>query len=93
MKNKIITLVLSAVFLALCASAAAQQAGKVPRIGILAPGSSAFPASACYDSFRQGLRELGYIEGKNIFIEIRYAEGNKIGFLILLPNWSSSRWT
>ena len=41
------------------------------------PGSSAFPASARYDSFRQGLRELGYIEGKNIFIEIRYAEGKQ----------------
>jgi putative tryptophan/tyrosine transport system substrate-binding protein len=44
---------------------------------ILAPGSSAFPASARYDSFRQGLRELGYIEGKNIFLEIRYAEGKQ----------------
>ena len=56
---------------------AQQPAGKVPRIGILAPGSSAFPDSARYDSFRQGLRELGYIEGKNIFIEIRYAEGKQ----------------
>jgi len=51
-------------------SAEAQQAGKVPRIGILAPGSSALPTSAYHDSFRQGLRELGYIEGRNIFIEI-----------------------
>jgi len=58
-------------------SAEAQQAGKVPRIGILAPGSSALPTSAYHDSFRQGLRELGYIEGKNIFIEIRYAEGKQ----------------
>ena len=58
-------------------SAEAQQAGKVPRIGILAPGSSALPTSAYHDSFRQGLRELGYIEGRNIFIEIRYAEGKQ----------------
>jgi len=58
-------------------SAEAQQAGKVPRIGILAPGSSALPTSAYHDSFRQGLRELGYIEGKNIFIEVRYAEGKQ----------------
>jgi putative tryptophan/tyrosine transport system substrate-binding protein len=65
--------------------AEAQQAGKVPRIGILDPGSSPFPALAlyssgagrhpAYNSFRQGLRELGYIEGKNIFIETRNAEG------------------
>src|SRR5512144_394793 len=55
----------------------AQQAGIVPRIGILAPGSSALPTSAYHDSFRQGLRDLGYIEGKNIFIEIRYAEGKQ----------------
>jgi putative ABC transport system substrate-binding protein len=57
--------------------AEAQQVGKFPRIGILAPGSSAFPGSARYDSFRQGLRELGYIEGKNISIEIRYGEGKQ----------------
>ena len=58
-------------------SVEAWQAGKVPRIGILAPGSSALPTSAYHDSFRQGLRDLGYIEGKNIFIEIRYAEGKQ----------------
>ena len=55
----------------------AQQAGIVPRIGILAPGPSALPTSAYHDSFRQGVRDLGYIEGKNIFIEIRYAEGKQ----------------
>jgi ABC-type uncharacterized transport system substrate-binding protein len=44
---------------------------------IIVPGSSAFPTSARYDSFRQGLRELGYIEGKTIFLEIRYAEGKQ----------------
>ena len=71
--------VLSILFLVvlLAVASEAQQAGKVPRIGILAPGSSAFPTSAYHDSFRQGLRELGYIEGKNIFIEIRYAEGKQ----------------
>ena len=62
---------------ALCLSAEAQQPAKIPRIGILSPGSSAFPTSAYHDSFRQGLRELGYIEGKNTFIEIRYAEGKR----------------
>jgi putative ABC transport system substrate-binding protein len=77
MNKKIFRLALIAFLLALSVPADAQQAGKVPRIGILAPGSSAFPTSAYHDSFRQGLRELGYIEGKNIFIEIRYAEGKQ----------------
>jgi putative tryptophan/tyrosine transport system substrate-binding protein len=93
MKRKITVLTLSAMLLALSVPADAQQPGKIPRIGILVPGSSAFPTSARYDSFRQGLRDLGYIEGKNIFLEIRYAEAREIGFLILLPNWLSSRWT
>ena len=55
---------------------AAQQAGKTPRIGFLytfAPSSVA----ARTEAFRQGLRELGYVEGRNIVIEWRYAEGNR----------------
>lgn len=88
MRKKVIALALSAVLFALCSSVEAQQAEKVPRIGILAPGSSALPTSPAYhDSFRQGLRDLGYIEGKNILIEIDMQKGSKIGFLILLPNW------
>jgi putative ABC transport system substrate-binding protein len=52
----------------------AQQPMKVPRIGFLsAPSRSA--QSARHEAFRQGLRELGYMEGKNIVIEWRYAEG------------------
>jgi ABC-type uncharacterized transport system substrate-binding protein len=77
MNKKIIAVLLVGLAFASVHVAEGQQAGKVPRIGILAPGSSAFPASARYDSFRQGLRELGYIEGKNIFIEIRYAEAKQ----------------
>jgi len=76
MKAKILVYALPALILATIHLAAAQQA-KISRIGILAPGSSAFPAPARYDAFRQGLRDLGYIEGKNIFIEIRYAEGKQ----------------
>ena len=77
MTKKIILLALCSLLLAPCSAVEAQQPTKIPRIGILAPDSSAFPASARYDSFRQGLRELGYIEGKTIFIEIRYAEGKQ----------------
>ncbi len=54
--------------------AKAQQAGKVYRIGVLAPGSPSATERA-YRPFLQGLRELGYIEGKNILVEYRYAVG------------------
>ena len=76
-KAGVSSILVAVLLLALGVIAGAQQPTKIPRIGILSPGSSAFPASARYDSFRQGLRELGYIEGKNIFIEIRYAEGKQ----------------
>jgi ABC-type uncharacterized transport system substrate-binding protein len=56
------------------AVAQAQQPAKIPRIGFLSP---TFPSTnpARSEAFRQGLRELGYVEGKNIVIEWRYAEG------------------
>jgi ABC-type uncharacterized transport system substrate-binding protein len=75
MKKKITVLTLCAVLLALSVPAEAQQQlKKLHRIGILLVGSSSF-YSAWIDVFRQGLKELGYIEGKNIAIEYRYAEG------------------
>jgi len=52
----------------------AQQLGKIPRIGYL-NASSATSAASRVEAFRRGLRELGYVEGKNIVIEYRYAEG------------------
>ena len=63
------------VLLAVGVIAEAQEPKKVARIGYLAFGSpSTIPARI--EAFRQGLRELGYVEGKNIFIEWRSAEGN-----------------
>ena len=56
------------------AIAEAQQPARIPRIGILA-APSAFFFSTRLEAFRQRLRELGYVEGKNILIEYRYAEG------------------
>src|SRR5215467_2917711 len=51
-------------------AASAQQAPKLPRLGWLGSGAPTFPP---YEGFRQGLRELGYVEGKNIAIETRWA--------------------
>jgi ABC-type uncharacterized transport system substrate-binding protein len=65
---------LVALLFVLCASADAQQANKVPRIGFLSAGSSS-AYSPRNEAFRQGLRDLGYVEGKNITIEYRFAEG------------------
>src|SRR3989475_4748828 len=55
-------------------AAGAQQLTKVPRIGFLGGGSASSNASR-NDAFRQGLRELGYVEGRSIIIEERWAEG------------------
>ena len=74
MRKTVISFALTALLLALCASAEAQQPAKAPRIGFLG-GSSSSAISARIEAFRQGLRELGYVEGKNIVIEWRYAEG------------------
>jgi putative ABC transport system substrate-binding protein len=59
--------------LALPFSARAQQPKKTPRIGFLGGDPSA--SAARIEAFRQGLRELGYVEGKNVVIEWRYAAG------------------
>jgi putative ABC transport system substrate-binding protein len=59
---------------ALCVSVEAQQPAKVPRIGYLALNSTS-ANSPRIEAFRQGLRELGYVEGKNIVIVYRYADG------------------
>jgi putative ABC transport system substrate-binding protein len=54
--------------------AEAQQPAKVSRIGYLSSASPAF-ASPQIEAFRKGLRDLGYIEGKNIVVEYRHADG------------------
>jgi len=75
MKRKITGFALGAVLLALSFSAVrGQQTNKVPRIGILVPGSASGYASRI-EAFRKGLHELRYVEGQNVNIEYRYAEG------------------
>jgi len=63
------------IVLVLSSPAQAQQPARVPRIAFLLGSSTGTDPRV--EAFRQGLRELGYIEGKNIAIEWRYAEGNE----------------
>jgi hypothetical protein len=83
---------LSSMLLAPCSSAQAQQPKKVPRIGIL-HGASASSVAARTEAFREGLRERGYVEGKNILIEYRYAEGKSDRLPVLSEELVRSMWT
>ena len=76
MKKAAVSILVVVVLLVLGVIADAQQAKKVPRIGFLSFGSASSMADRV-DAVRQGLREHGYIEGRNIFLEHRYAEGNQ----------------
>jgi hypothetical protein len=66
-------------------AARAQQAGKIPRVGFMGNSTAALEANLV-EPFLDGLRELGYQEGRNIIIEYRWAEGKYEGFPRLLPN-------
>jgi len=70
---KVSGLALGAMLFALCSSAEAQQTGKVFRIGFL-DNSTASGIAVLSDAFRQELRKLGWIEGKNITLEYRFSE-------------------
>ncbi len=86
------------------ARAEAQQSKKVPRIGFLGASSASFH-SARIETFRQGLRELGYVEGKTIAIEYRFADGKsdwlpelaaelvslKVDIIVTTPNASAAK--
>jgi len=74
MIRRIVICLLPTVFLLVVFSVEAQQPAKVHRIGVLAAVSLS-TISARIDAFRQGLHEVGYVEGKNIVIEYRFAEG------------------
>jgi putative tryptophan/tyrosine transport system substrate-binding protein len=73
-KAAVPSILFAVVLLAVGVTAQAQQPTKVPRIGFLVDGSPS-THSTRIEAFRHGLRELGYVEGKNINIEYRYAEG------------------
>jgi ABC-type uncharacterized transport system substrate-binding protein len=77
------SILVAAAVLAFAVITQVQQPKKVPRIGFL--GFTSLSAIAArIEGFRQALRELGYVEGKNIFIEWRYAEGKSERLSILV---------
>jgi putative tryptophan/tyrosine transport system substrate-binding protein len=75
MNKRIVCFALCAMLLALSYPAKAQQSKKVPRIGYVSGTGDANNPGPNIESFRQGLRDLNYVEGKNIVVEYRYAEG------------------
>jgi putative ABC transport system substrate-binding protein len=81
MRASIVRFVLGTLLLALSFPAAAQPPEKGYRIGILTGSSQQFRERRGHEAFEQGLRELGYVEGKHVILEYRYTEGN----VALLP--------
>jgi putative ABC transport system substrate-binding protein len=82
MRIRIIGFALSTILFALCFSVGAQQPKQFPRIGWLSGGDSNSSRSQV-EGFRQGLRELGYVEGQNILLEYRWAEGKSDRYPVL----------
>src|SRR5262245_32041601 len=74
MKPRISLWLMAAIFLATVSNAHAQQPSKVPHIGYLVLNTLSSQV-ARMEAFRQGLRELGYVEGKNVVIDWRSADG------------------
>ena len=70
------SILMAVALLAVGMIAEAQQPTKIPRIGYVSPSGDANNPGPMVEAFRQGLRELAYVEGKNILVEYRYLEGN-----------------
>jgi uncharacterized membrane protein len=72
MKKKLLIVTLATLTLLSIHPVEAQQAKKGPRIGFIDASGAPSSPSRSFEAFRQGLRDLGYIEDKNIVIELRY---------------------
>ena len=76
MKRALVATMLAVAAVTTPLAAEAQQAGRIPRVGVLSPGNP--PPGDPFrqrEAFEAGLRDLGWIPGRNIVIEYRYAEG------------------
>jgi putative ABC transport system substrate-binding protein len=77
MNQKIFNLAVGAMLFALCFTVEAQQPTKIPRIGFLSGSGDASNPATSEKAFRQGMRDLGYVDGKSVLLETRYAEGKR----------------
>ena len=73
-RRRVVIAVLAALLIAPDRSAGQQTQAKIPRVGMLSVAES--DRAAHFDAFRQGLRDLGYVEGRNIILEFRLVRGN-----------------
>jgi putative tryptophan/tyrosine transport system substrate-binding protein len=76
MKLKILNFTVGALFFALCMSAFAQQPTKIPRIGYISGTGDASNQGPFVEALRQGMKDLGYVEGTHFIMEFRGAQGN-----------------
>ena len=90
LRNLKSAIVMGAMLYALCTTAEAQQPKKIPRIGFLGNSTAALEENLI-GPFREGLRDLGYVEGKNIVIEWRWAEGKYERFPSLIVELIASK--
>src|SRR5215471_14731590 len=77
MIDRIVLTLCLGVLLAPVSTSQAQQTKKIARLGYVSASGGPGTPDARFEVFRQGLRDLGYIEGKNILLEVRYAEGRQ----------------
>ena len=74
-------------------AAAAPQAGKLYRVGILGESASDSTEARLHQALGLGLQERGWIEGENLLIELRWTEGTQLGSRNSRPTWFGARWT